>query len=327
MAQGVCGSPQRSFSRFRAAKIVYHRCVLGRSWGGVVVALVVVALGGTARAGRPPRDAAQERAYADELAAAHPNLPKLPGEFAAATQLMDDGKLAEAADAFRKIAEAAPRHAPTLWRLSGMERMAGHRDQAIEHARAAVSASDRWQARSTLAEALITGGTSGGNLDEAQGLLDELRRVHPGEDSSLLAAELAVHRNDVQGLKAAVAEIDGQPSEGGPGPDYFRFVLAVAEERWSAADEGLSRAVARGLPAEVAEKMRNETGLAAHLQAWRWTKIGGVVLAVWLGGLLFIYGLGLAMSRRRWRLSSASTERTATPSRERRSGSERPTAR
>ena len=91
--------------------------------------------------------------------------------------------------------------------------------------------------------------------------------------------------------------MDSQTSEGGPGPDYFRFVLAVAEERWSAADEALSRAVALGLPAEVADKMRNETGVAAHLRAWRWTKIGGVVLAAWLGGLLLIFVLGLAMSR------------------------------
>ena len=169
------------------------------------------------------RDAAQEQAYAAELA---PIDPKLPEQFAAATRLMDDGKTEEAASAFSKLAAAAPRHAPTLWRLSAMARVTGHRDDAIASARAAVAATDRWQAQSTLAEALMFGGTSRRDLEEAQTLVGELRRVHPGEDSNLLAAELAMQRNDVQALRLLVAEMDGQPSDG-PGPDYFRFVLAV----------------------------------------------------------------------------------------------------
>jgi tetratricopeptide (TPR) repeat protein len=198
--------------------------VRGRAWCGLLVGLVVVAIGGTARAARHERDPALEREYQAEL----PD-PKLADQFAAATRSMDGGQMAEAAAAFRKLAEVAPKHAPTLWRLSAMELAAGHRDEAIKQARAAVAATDRWQARSTLAEALLVDGT-GTDLSEAQGLLDELHRLHPGMDTSLLSAELAAHRNDLQGLKTAVREMDGQPSQG-PGPDYFRFVVAASEER------------------------------------------------------------------------------------------------
>ena len=112
--------------------------------------MIVVALGGTARAAEYKRNAAHERAYEDELAAVD---PKLPQQFAAATRLMDDHKTEEAVAAFRKIAQAAPKHAPTLWRLSAMARETAHRDEAIESARAAVAATDRWQARSALAQA------------------------------------------------------------------------------------------------------------------------------------------------------------------------------
>ena len=262
---------------------------MGRGGGGVDC-------GGARRhgaRGAPRRDAAQEQAYAAELA---PIDPKLPEQFAAATRLMDDGKTQEAASAFSKLAAAAPKHAPTLWRLSAMARVTGHRDDAIASARAAVAATDRWQAQSTLAEALMFGGTSRRDLEEAQTLVGELRRVHPGEDSNLLAAELAMQRNDVQALRLLVAEMDGQPSDG-PGPDYFRFVLAVSEERWSAADEALSRAVAHGFPPDAAEKLRQDSGVATHMRAMLWTKIGGVALAVWLVGLLLIFVLGLAMSR------------------------------
>ena len=104
------------------------------------------------------RDAAQEQAFAAELA---PIDPKLPEQFAAATRLMDDGKTEEAASAFSKLAEAAPKHAPTLWRLSAMARVTGRRDDAIASARAAVAATDRWQAQSTLAEALMFGEPAG----------------------------------------------------------------------------------------------------------------------------------------------------------------------
>jgi Zn-dependent protease with chaperone function len=255
---------------------------------------VFMALGGTTRAAGRQRDPAQEQAYAAELAAVD---PKLPEQFMAATRVMDEGKVAEAEAAFRKIAEAAPRHAPTLWRLSAMVLASGHRNEAIEKGRAAVAATDRWQAKSTLAEALLSAGGSQHDLDEAEGLIEELRRVHPSQDSSMLAADLAAHRNNLQGLRVAVAELDGQAPEGGPGPDYFRFVLAVADERWSAADEALSHAVANGLPADAAAEMREKSGVAGHMRVIRWAEIGGVVLVAWLVGLVLIFVLGLAMSR------------------------------
>ena len=90
--------------------------------------------------------------------------------------------------------------------------------------------------------------------------------------------------------------MDGQPSDG-PGPDYFRFVLAVRD------DAGARRTRPCPAPSPSVSRLKRRTGyatdsgVATHMRAMRWTKIGGVALALWLVGLLLIFVLGLAMSR------------------------------
>ncbi|HMF40230.1 MAG TPA: M48 family metalloprotease [Polyangia bacterium] len=266
----------------------------GRSWCGLLAVGLGLAVCGPARAAdRSARDPAQERAYEAELASVD---PKLPEAFAAATRLMDQGHPAEAEAAFRKIAEAAPGHAPTLWRLSTLARIAGHRDEAITRARAAVAAGGRWQAKGTLAEALMYESHDRSDLDEADTLLYQARHEHQDEYLSLTSALLAVKRNDVAGLRAAIDDLQSM-APGSIGTDYFQFTLAVYEERWDAADAFLSQAVAHGMPAAEAADLREKSGVAAHMATTRWVKIGAVALVVWLGGLFLIFVLGMTMSR------------------------------
>ena len=74
-------------------------------------------------------------------------------------------------------------------------------------------------------------------------------------------------------------------------------MLAIWEERWGAADDFLTRAVAHGYPADKAAEIRLQSGLGEHMRVARWTKLAGVALGGWLGGLLLILMLGLLMSR------------------------------
>jgi Zn-dependent protease with chaperone function len=272
--------------------------VRGRLACGLLVAVVVVGVAAgsaaqAARGARAERDPAQEQGFAAELVAVD---PKLPAQFAAATRLLDEGKDADAEAAFRKIAAAAPRHAPTLWRLSGIARRAERRDEAIERARSAVANTDRWQAKSTLAEALASGSHTPADLDEAERLAGELHREHPGLETNVVLASIGLDRNDRQTLRTAISWMDADGGEEGPF-DYFRFVLAIWEERWGDADEFLSRAVAHGFPAEKAAELREQSGLAGRARVARWTKISVGALGGWLGGLLLILILGLVMSR------------------------------
>jgi len=268
--------------------------VRGRSACGLLVAVLVgVGAGAPAFGAGPERDQAQERAYAAELA---PVDSKLPEQFLKASRLQQEGQHAEAEAAYRKINEAAPEHAPTLWRLSAIDRLAGRRDDAIAKARASVAAGNRWQARSTLADALMFGGGSPHDFDEAERLLRDLRDERPGEDTSLQLAMFALQRRNIEGLRAAVADLEKQGSMS-PLLSYCQFVLAIHDERWTAADQYLTQAVERGFGAQAAAELRADSGLDSHLRAIRGTKAGAVVLAAWLAGLLLIFILGLAMSR------------------------------
>src|SRR5262245_31553094 len=108
----------------RTGRTKQDRC--GRWWGSAaartIAATAAIALligrGAAALAAGPavpPRDTAQERAYANML-----NDRNLAQAFYDATRLMDQGREADAEAAFRKVAQAAPNHAPTQWRLSAL---------------------------------------------------------------------------------------------------------------------------------------------------------------------------------------------------------------
>jgi tetratricopeptide (TPR) repeat protein len=255
----------------------------------------VVLLAGAGAAGPPiaTRDPAQERAYANQL-----NDRTLIQAFVEATRLLDQGREAEAEAAYRVVAQAAPNHAPTQWRLSALARYRGDRAEAVSRARAALQAGDGWQARSTLAEALLMDiGNHRQDIAEVSRLVLQLANEHPGIDTAMLSALLAVTLNDTPALSAAVDELrTTDPHD--MRTHYFSFLLYAGQGRLAEADQALSRAVELGLPAATAATLRQQKGIGTHSRTSRWARLGGGVLIGALLGLLAVYGLRRALIAR-----------------------------
>lgn len=256
-----------------------------------VFALVRPAGAATASA-RQPRDAAKEAGFAAPLREISPGLA---ADFAAATQQMDDGHMAAAKQAFLGVLAKAPNHAPTLWRLSSLEREEAHKPEALRYARQAVEAQTVWQAQLTLAEALLMEPTQPQDLREAFDLLDALKTQHPGPSVTIAAITLALARNDLDELGYHVSLLETQAASS-PGTYFYKALWLVNSDRLNEAQVALEKAVELGFPQTAANDFADRSGVTEHVRRWRYAKWGIATLAVWLLGLgiLFLAGMWLS---------------------------------
>ena len=260
----------------------------------VKVWVIFVVLGIATVASAAGRDLERERLYAADLQAQSPALAE---HFRQATAAMDAQRWGEAEALLREVLAGAPQHGPTLWRLSSVVRAQGRRDEAISFGRRAVAARPGWQARSTLAEALMSGNPGPAELSEAKELADAVEADAHSSESAALAAQVALARNETGEFRLAVQALRERDPQG-LGAHYFSAILSMMDDRLDEADQLLVLAEAAGLPAAEAARLRELSGINRHRQVWTYARVGGAGLAVWLLGLLAIYLVGATLSRR-----------------------------
>ena len=263
---------------------------------GLLAALAMVAFVGAVAWAAPlaGRDMAKEEGFARSLDQIESGLG---AKFHHATNAMDAGKLDESRAEFLEVVAMAPAHAPSLWRLSGLARAKGERDEAIVQARRAVDAEPVWQAKLSLAEALELSPANERDLEEASRLLVDVKRKHNAAETTMARLQLAIKRNDVVALGQEVRVLESQA------PTlfatyYFKAIWLASTDELGAAGEALEKAVALGLAKAEADSFAKESGIDAHVKRWRYAKLGGYVLAVWLVGLAFLFVAGRALSQR-----------------------------
>lgn len=269
-----------------------------RATSGVlyVLALILVAIPHLAGASpaarlRDPQDEARFAAPLDAIS------PRLGADFARATQLMDDDKTADALAAFSAVLAKAPTHAPTLWRLSSLSQVQRNKKDALRYAREAYAAENVWQAKLTLAEALLLSPTTGAEVKEAEPLIGEIKTEHPGPSTTMAAITLALQHNDLDQLGHEVGILETQAADI-PGTFFYKALWLANIDKLDEANTALQKAVALGFPQHAADDFAEGSGIAEHARRWRYAKWGAGILAGWLAALAMLFLAGRWLSHK-----------------------------
>src|SRR5262249_18739878 len=194
----------------------------------------------------------------------------------------------------------APRFVHALRRQAGEELALGHRKKAIELGRAAVAAEASAENLTGLALALAR--DAEGSKPTADELAEALRlaqqAVQAAPDDYFAHAglcQIALHNQNLPELKRGVERLL-QIAADEASTHEFAAILAAEEGRFDDAEGELTKA--RGLGMPEAEYR----GLQAAIRGARPATYGlGSLLvralAVWVGGLLLLFGCGALLSR------------------------------
>lgn len=270
-----------------------------RRVGAVIAPLLlfcVSALAGPAptRVRMKQRDAAEEARFARELRTIDPDLPDL---FTKATADLDQGHTGEARKTFEAIALRAPKHAATLRRLSYSLKELGEIDAALDVARRARDAEPGPWGDFAVASVLVAKKGAPAALEEAGLLADKLLQGPPNEELAAMAGAIAMERQSIDQLGRAVAVLE-RVAPNALATNFMAAVYDGAKGQSGAAEAALSKAIAAGLPPEVAQDFREKTGLARRAALFGAARAAGMALLVWLLGFGIIFVVGRVMSDR-----------------------------
>lgn len=262
----------------------------------VLSSLALLALQATAGAVQAShrRDPAEERDYEETLAAIDPSLAPA---FHAATEAMDAQRLDEARAGYEKIVARAPKHAPTLRRLSHVLREQGQIEEAVATARRAREAGPGAYSDYALAAALLSMKSSPSAREEAGDIQETLLNGAHDEKTAEMAGTIAMGRGDLAGIGRAIAVLERVAPQS-TSLHFLTAIEAFAKGELGTAEAALARAEAAGLDPAFAAELREKGGL--NRRESQWTVARGVLigLGVWLLGFLVIYVVGRAMSAR-----------------------------
>jgi Zn-dependent protease with chaperone function len=244
--------------------------------------------------GQPKRNAAEEAEAARDLVSID---PRLADAFRDATTAMDAGHMAEARKGFEAIAARAPRHAPTLRRLSYALRALGDTEDAVAVARRAREAGPGAFGDYALASALVARTNDPAAMEEAGMLAEKMLDGQPNEEVATMAGSIALERQNLADLGHAV-EVLERVAPKSLAANYMGAVYHAAQGDLGDADAALTRAVAAGLPPDVAESFRDKAGINRHRAIIRVARGAGWGFAAWLLGFAALFVVGRQMSRR-----------------------------
>ena len=241
----------------------------------------------------PKRDAAEEAAIEQKLAAID---PAAVATFRAATAAYDAGRLDDAEAGFRRVLDKAPDHPTSLRRLAGVLSLRKQPDAALAFARRALEV-DRGP-ESKLALAMILSESGDVSVKpQSRALADEAYREKPNERGALLRSQFALEDGDVLALGTAVEDLRRLAPDAGT-THYFDAFVHLVRNQPEEANRLFDRAVAAGFPAAVVAEVREKSGLGRHLRLWLYVKLAGLGFVAWLAGLLILYLLGRWLSAR-----------------------------
>jgi hypothetical protein len=215
-----------------------------------------------------------------------------------------DATPAEIAEAHEASARAVQRD-PKSWRAQQARSATARRAGDLAAMRAAVTALEELGTAKVAAEAQLArgwliveaGDSDAVKLDEAAYSAHRAAKHAPASsEPAMLLATVALARNDMQALRAAVAELEGAaPADART--QRLAVLLALAEGDLDRAEAALARARAAGLPAAEADALAERIGAERPFYA-AWLRAGAWGLAGLAAVALALVGAGLHLGRR-----------------------------
>ncbi len=262
-------------------------------WAGVCVGCVLFLVVATATADAPKRDAALEQKLDAQLAAIDPSLvPK----FDAATKELDARDNDGAARDYEAVIAGAPTFAPALRRLCYVEIDRGRASVGLEHCRNAVKIDKSADNEAALALALLRSPKpTDANAHEA---LEVARYAVTLDPKNAFAQEAlcsaATFLSESADLKRCSDELLSLTPDD-PGAHVYAAISKGMAGDLDAGERELDRARALGLEADKYKALHAMFDDARPMYV-KLFRVIGPVLGGWVGGLLLLFALGMALS-------------------------------
>jgi tetratricopeptide (TPR) repeat protein len=243
------------------------------------------------------RDQAKEKLILDQLQRIAPGSVK---DFESGTAAMDSENYADAVESYQKVVKRAPEFDPALRRLGLSLAESGRLREGREYLDKAVKRNRSPENLISLAHELGYPGhdTAASKEDKEQALMlaREANSKITDDDASypILLAELAYDLDRIGEFRAAVRTLDEKHSDLLQ-THYFNAILAATDEKWSRAEDEISKAGRLGLPPEVVQAFL-DSGVRSHANTWRYAYYAMYVVIGWISGLVLLFLFGRLMS-------------------------------
>lgn len=240
----------------------------------------------------PQRDAAEEQAIYDDLAAINPDAVVL---FKEATAAMDSNRLDEAETKYRQVLELAGDFAPALRRLSYVLDGKKQYDEAVDLARKAVDVEGSAVDQAALAAALDQRGTPR-DQSEALGFAKSAAEALPDDPWVAQVLILAgAGSDDMDVVRQGVATLQ-RVEPNSPATHYFNGLVEATDQHWIKAEDELLLAKRLGFPADAIDGTLSDSGISGQARLWRTIWGVGYAFAGWIVALGVLFVVGVALS-------------------------------
>ena len=238
------------------------------------------------------RDLVFEQEILDRLAAINPEAVHI---FQEAAQASDAGDYEACRASLEFVLLLAPDFPDALRRMSYCEIALDLNQAGLEHAQRAYDLDPNPYNQTTLAYALLIEG-SPASQTKAYNLASEAAVQLPDEAlTQHVLMFAAADRQEYETLRTASQALLRLEPEN-PMPHYFIGLLEADEGRWENAERELLLAQELGMPAEDVQQVLSESRIATMARVFRSLKVGGVLVAGWLGGMLLLFLAGVILS-------------------------------
>jgi Zn-dependent protease with chaperone function len=238
------------------------------------------------------RDIQEELKYEKQLGLIDPSLIKT---YRAGTQALDSNRQALADSLYMIIYSKAPTFDPVIRRLGNLRIVQGKTKEGIILCKKAVEINHSAFNLLALAYCYVVARDSA-NLNHAFSILKEAEQLPNGNDMSILAyiAQISLQqqnidefRNDVDKLKQLY-------------PDdmltyYYSAMLSANDKNWFQAKKEILLAQQKGMPSKYVVQFL-DSGVNSHVRQYKLAIYFGILVGVWMVGLLFLFLVGKLFS-------------------------------
>ncbi|HEY6913810.1 MAG TPA: M48 family metalloprotease, partial [Paludibacter sp.] len=257
---------------------------------GVVITLMLLPL--TVSAQKPQRDPKEEQVLISQLRQL--NAAVVP-QFEAGTKAMDEGNRMQADSLYSIVYAQAPDFDVVLRRLGTLRFEAGKLHEGLELGRKALALHEAPFNYLSLAYMYMEQ-TDSADINQAYTYLKKAAMLPGGDDVdiTLLLAQNALQRNDIYGFEREVNQLVKSHQELMQ-THYYAAILHIYKEKWSEADTEIKKAQTLGLSQETVDQLMN-SGVSNHILKIRiWIALG-LIIGIWVVGLLLLFGSGKIFS-------------------------------
>ncbi|NIM16655.1 MAG: M48 family metalloprotease [Candidatus Aminicenantes bacterium] len=236
------------------------------------------------------RDQEKEAQYYKQL---EQKSPQAAEYFREATEALDRGESKIAADKYKQVLDLVEDFAPAYRRLSYVTEQD---KQALRYARRALKINNHPYNKMAVVTALLrfTDKTYHG---EALPLAQEVAKELPDDPQAyiLLCQTALANYKDVL-FNAAVLKLKTLDPDG-MATHYFMGISAAMAEDWERAEKEILRTKELGLPAAIADKILEESGIKDRAQKWRIFRYSIYGIVVWAVVLVLLLLTGMVLSK------------------------------